>query len=399
MALGPVLAAALALGLPTRNRALYIGGQDVLFTGTPGSAIGVPIESCHVTEAGPSAISSMTFSVDDPALAMSISEGQFIRFMDLANDAPLFAGYIQSYTVRPAFGEQGRTLDVQASGVEILLDWATIGNTITHLAATISDVGFYTIPVVIQEFIGNSAMAGMLRPFISAGQSSQAAPIANSTLLPTGFNAEDVTITAGTTLRSALMTMLATIGQSDVRAPVPYVTVDYTFGLRVWKVGSQPTDYTDLTIVDTGVGAIVAEDLQYTVDASAVVRAVWVTGNAGVRVYVTDGSGIPGTVDSITTTASTVPSIAGVGVQYLAAHASGVRGSYERQDHTPVATVHPGSHTIITDARVGLAAQDFLIAQIDKDFHATRDDWTVSFGNPPASAATLIRHLTRTTTS
>ena len=47
---------------------------------------------------------------------------------DITDDHPEFLGFVQAVDVRPHEGQQGRWLDVQAIGIECLLDWMMIGS-------------------------------------------------------------------------------------------------------------------------------------------------------------------------------------------------------------------------------------------------------------------------------
>jgi hypothetical protein len=397
MALGAIVATQLT-DRSARARALYLDGLDVLFEPGSGSGrLGVPIETIRVVEAGPNGVSSMDFVIEDPGVEVSISEGSSIRYHDIVRDAPLFTGFVQSFSVRPAFGDQGRTITVRAIGVEVLLDWAVLGSDLVFAGNFDLDA---QMVAGFQSIVAAATGLGPLRALADPGvESSQAFPISG---IPSGhfgtFDVNPLTIPAGTSVREAIRRFWE---NKDWAVPnnndYINVTIDFTMGLRIWDTEGQPSDYTDLTIVDTPVGAIPAANLDYSVDAAGVVRGVWVVGT-GVTLFVSDATGLPGPINVLTdATVSSVTKAQRVGQAYLASFGSGLRGSYELIDRTPVATVRPGSRTVITDARVGLAATSALIAQIEKTFNPSgREDWAVSFGGPPPSGAALIRRLTRT---
>lgn len=403
MALGAILAAALTDHSP-RSKGLYLDNFDVIRQpGTTGNLYGVPIESVHVTEVGPGGVSSMEFEIDDPQLAVTVTEGMIVRFHDITRDRPIFTGFLQDWHVRPAFGDQGRTISIKAIGVEILLDWCVVPADRTFPAGTLGST--FEVNAAIQSLV-NTALgpAGLVRAVYSVGvRSTQAFPMDGASV-PSGNNADDLVIDAGTSLREAIRQLL--VARTTVTGWTPMVTVDFTYGLRTWQAWSppivtfDPTDYATLTINDAPAGPVQAEPLDYGVDAAAVVRGVVVQGT-GVQATVTDGTGLPGVYVSITDTkALTVARCQSIGYAYLSQFASGIRGILGLEDIIPPLDVHAGSEAVITDARVGLAAVTLRIAQIDKTFNdSDRDDWRVSFGGPRPSGAALIRRLTRNTLS
>ena len=202
-------------------------------------------------------------------------------------------------------------------------------------------------------------------------------------------------IGVGTTVREALRQVIAQSAAilSD-RIPAAHViTIDFWRGLRVIDPEeATPTDFTDVVIPS---GGAVTEGLKHSVE-TATVRGVLVFGTV-VTAIVTDGSGKPGPFVRIDDpTLTTITACRAAGLAYLAGYASGVRGSYERQDHTPTQGVHPGSQVTITLASVELAAAAFRIASIKKTFLGSgRENWVIAYGLPPPSAMRLIRRLTR----
>lgn len=400
MALGAVLATALT-DRARRSKGLYLGGVDVASErGAVGNRVGVPIESVSVTEAGPGGVSSMTFSVDDPGLGVGIARGMDVRFHDHVTDAPDFLGFVQGYTVAPAFGDQGRHIDVQAIGIEAVLDWAMTTSDLTFPGGSITRVA-----TAIQTIVANSAGLGPIRAFANDAFSNgtQASPLSSIVTTP---NAASFSIPTGTTVREAIRTVIA-----NMPLPGPdtdyqlAVTVDFTYGLRTWRdvilsaLDVTPSDYGTETIVN-GPAGTVSENLEYTVSALDAPVAVVVRGSA-LSVTVPGGEGVMGPVASITdTTITTIADAWQRGQAYLASFRQSLRGSYRQTDRVPNATIHPGSIVVLTDARVGLAAVPLRVAQIDKEFNPSgREDWTLSFGGMPPSGAALIRRLTRATLS
>lgn len=394
MALGAILGAALT-DHSARSKGLYVGGVDVIDQpGSSGNLFGVPLETIEVTEAGPNGVSSMTFVIDDPNLAITVSDGMDVRYQDFTLNATTFYGFVQVWNIEPAFGDTGRQIKVTAVGVETVLDWGVLGTTIVFPALT-------GLTDAVQSVVANSIGLGPIRAFSnsSAGFGDQANPIQ---FLGGSLNTAALTVTAGTTVREAirqLWTWILAPGYLTAN-----VTVDFYYGLRLWLsqygFAFQPDDYTTETLVNTGASAANTEALEYETSAGDIVRGVFVRGT-GISGTVSDGTGKMGeiaTLDdaSITTAAGVIAA----GIAYLQAFNAGVRGRYQRTDWTPVATIHAGGYVRITDARADLSAVDFRIMEIRKTFNpSTRENWTVTFGGLPPSGANLMRRLTRDTLS
>lgn len=405
MALGGILATALT-DHSARAKGLYLNSVDVLLApGTEGNRPGTPIETVTVKEAGPNGVSSMDFTIEDPGLAIAIAEGMDVRLEDITRDYPIFRGFVDTWEAQPAFGGQGRTIEVSAIGVETVLDWAVLPADLVFAIGTL--ISTSEVVTAIQSIVAQAIGLGPIRDFaVVAAQSTQAHPIDFTGM---GGNAltDQLTITAGTSVREAIRQLHTARFNPTAGLNQPgslLVTVDFTMGLRVWSVTADftadPPDYAGVTIVDTVAGAIAAANLRYSVDAGGVVRTVIVKGT-GITAIITDGTGLQGQaaiLEDATITTAAKAQIAGAA--YLRSFASGLRGSYRLEDATPPAGVHAGSVTTITDVQVGLAAAKSRIYQIDKTFQPSqREDWLVAFGGPPPSGAALIRRLTRGTLS
>lgn len=386
-----------------RTKLLTVGGVDVIKQpGNTTNPYGVPLDSIEVEEAGPGGVSSMRFVINDPAISVIVQDGMDIRFHDITNDVPIFSGWVQSWRYLPAFGQQGRRIEVTAIGGEAVLDWAFVAS-LTIPAGT-------DFRAAVQSAVANAEGIRDLRPFanpaITAGPSTQAMPIAN--LYLGGGDAQgsisSAVVLNGVSLREAIRQIgaVSTYQSWYYGGPAAdiYATVDAYKGLRVWRKSStinDPGDYTTLTIDDTPSGSIRAEGLNHEVDAAGIVRAVYITGgNALGTGLVTDGTGKPGPVASFSdSTILTADALAQAGQNFLAQYAVGSRGSFNLIDHTPTVTVHAGGAVTITDARAGLAAQSFYIMSIRKTFNAVRQTWSISYGGLPPSAMRLTRRLTR----
>lgn len=389
MAVGAILATALK-GIGTPPKGLYLDGLDVVKR-PGGSGMGTPIDTVRVTEAGPGGVSSMEFVIDDPALAVAVTDGMEVRFQDHTLDYPIFLGWVQSYSVRPAFGDTGRQIAVTAVGAEAVIDWAVLANDITFPAFSGT-----TFAAIAQRIVGNAIGLGPIRAGSLTGvfEGNQAFPILDSGW----FIPSTITIKAGTTVREALRMM---ISQAAAAGWLPVVTtVDFYYGLRAFTESSRPGDYATLVLTNVFASASNSETLNYDVDTAGVIRGVMVRGT-GVTVIVVDGSGRMGPIAVLDdTTVTTAAMATAAGVAYLNAFRSGLRGRFGQSDRAGSAVIHAGGFVQITDARVGLAAEFLRIMRIGRTFNPSgRENWVVDFGGLPPSGAALIRHLTRDTLS
>jgi hypothetical protein len=393
MAVGAVLAAALTNHAP-RSKLLTIGGVDVVFQpGSTGNGYGVPIETVEVIESGPGGVSSMAAVTSDPAIALLLTDGQDVRFHDLVNDVPIFTGWLQGWGYVPDFGQQGRKVAFRAVGPEILLDWALVPPSLTIAAGT-------DLVTAIQMAVAASVGAGPLRAYALPGSlSTQAGPI--QTLNVSTQVVTDTLVLTGT-LREVLrqITSYSTGGGHGFTYGGLNLTVDMTYGLRVWTPfgTGRPADWSNLSINDAPAGPIVAEGLSHDVDAMGIVRGVYITGgNAAGSGLVTDGSGKLGPIAQLTDSTILTSSARDVaGQAYLNGFATGERGSFALTDFAPDLTVHAGVSVSVGDARIAPASGSYPIAQIKKTFQPVRQTWEISYGGLPPSLTRALRRLTRT---
>ncbi|HET7031105.1 MAG TPA: hypothetical protein VFI34_11385, partial [Candidatus Limnocylindrales bacterium] len=116
-------AAVLATALTThaaKARGLFVSGVDVLYEpSAPGSmGYAVPIESVQVHEDGPGGVSSLSFTIEDYALRVELTDGAEVRFEDLVRGVPVFRGWVQHWDETPRAGGVGRDFRVIARGAE-----------------------------------------------------------------------------------------------------------------------------------------------------------------------------------------------------------------------------------------------------------------------------------------
>lgn len=388
---------------------LWLGGLDV--TKEPGgSGYGTSADSIEVTEAGPGAVSSMTFEVDDPFKELGVNAGNEVAYFDLVNDVCLFRGWVDHYDSRPAFGGQGRVFRIECTGLEAILDWSIVapGASLGQSNRVPGCIG-----MLAQQYAPKlkapSAASGMgSAPWTRNGSFDY--PVGNflrtvEPILPLQWGGTS----AGGTLRNAVSEVIAlgvwfyNVGGGASTEPFKaLVTVDFYYGLRIWEDDDslQPDDYTTLTVTDTYAGPNRAAGLAAQVDWAGVVRSVMVVGSGGTNYGVFgDGSGIYGPQTLITDSNVTTADLASQrAMAYLAQQSASVRGSFTLEDWTPPTTVHAGSLVSITDAATSVATT-YRISEIRKRFNSSgRQDWTVSFGGlQKASGARLMRRLTRAT--
>jgi hypothetical protein len=397
MALGAVTAAALT-DHSAHPAALWVGGVDVIED--PARRYAVPIETLHVQEMGPGSVSRMTFTVEDYSLAAVIQTGAEVRFYNITNDFAVFTGLVDSVSLQPAFGDTGRSFDVEAVGVEAYLDWA-----ITTADISFVSPGVLALADMVLSVFAQSSGTGPLRASVdktSPTNGSQSGPVSvtgsmgATPLVP-------LTIPAGTTLRESIRLIAATVYSTPAfdSNGVAWATVDFNYGLRVWTPTpgtpppvEGPTDYGALTIVDTGASADVAELLEYAI-ADPLIAGILVVGNA-TSSLVTNST--PGQIAYLSdSTLTTTAGCTAAGYAYLKAQAPTLRASYRRTDYAVQPTIHAMSFVTITDARLALSAVGYMILSIEKTFNDSgRENWIISFGGLAPRASSLIRRWTRT---
>jgi hypothetical protein len=407
MALGAVTATWLLDNPPTRPKALYLGGLSLLREGgPPGDRIGVDLASVVVTEAAPGQVSSMAFVIDDPRGAVAIGPGQWIAFVDQARDVPIFVGWVDTYKVSAA--GIGRSIAVDAIGIEAILDWLVVPS-MTITGADLADA--YAL---IAEAIASATPIGW-KPRSSgpdpSGISTLALPTNIST--PSAIAGTDATI-ENATLREAIRIILescvgylvATFGGE----PGDHVaTVDVYGGLRIWDRAGiwtwpLPGEYVDTIAIDTA-GPNRPADLEHSVAAGDAVRVVSIAGaNAAGSGIEGDGSGILGPAAGIDDPSSgTVAKRHTIAARYFASHGAGARGTVRLEESQSIGSpaLQPragATDVVITDPIIGLAAFRAPIAQIEKIWHASgTEDWTITYGSQLPSGAQLLRQLTRGT--
>lgn len=401
MAMGAVLAAALT-DHSARAFGLFMDGLDLVRQPGATQPYGVSIDSVRVTEAGPGRVSSMSFTVDDPLSLLSFYRGSYIRFADLTNDVPLFAGFLGTWSPRP-YEPTGRYVDVTCVGIEIILDWAKMAP-ITIPAGT---NGLDTVQMILAN-----TLTGFADPphygCDTGGNANgyQANPIG---LVVLGFpQATALAIPGGMTVREALRTAMdnAVVWPQLTLAQYILFDVDFYTGIRAYLdyVGEilHPTDYKTLPIGTS----LPTSNHKQTWDAASAPVAVLVEGSGGAQTLVTDGTNDPGeTAYLLDTNLTTATQRQGAGYAYMARSGAQLRGGFDLTEVNPSATM-PGTADKFYEVRAGSIltttgepgmSPDLVtrVATIDRTFVGAVQDWHVTYGLGPASLATLVRRLTR----
>lgn len=389
-----VLAAALT-DHSARAYSLWIDGLDVIKQPGGAGGWGAPIDSIRVVEQGPGGISSLNVTVDDPSRSLTFSDGAFVRYHDHVRDRPEFLGFVQVASPRPM--ATGRAWDITCEGIESVLDWMIVP------AATI--VAGTDIQTAIQSLVGQASGSGVqLRAFASnINDGNEQFPIGELATIGVA-SLSDTVVISGDTLREAIRKVLAVAepngAQKGPTSGVSRCTVDFYFGLRVFRQVFGPNDYDLLTVTDSaGSPNFQASGLQHTIDYGAIVRGVYVQGgNANGTGLISDGTGKPGEIAYISDSNVTTEGLKlGTAWDYMGDKRTGVRGSFTLESVVPSASNYrAGGLTQITDVQVGLSANQFSIETIERSyFPGGQQDWAITYGMRRPSLVTQTRRLTR----
>ncbi len=384
---------------------LTIDGQDFL-NPTVTTGYGIDKTSIRLTEAGPPNVSSLSFTINDPAVQAAFQEAAVVEFWDITRDRPLFLGFMQGFSIRPT--AIGRVIEVDCIGIEVLLDWMVVPS-LTVPAMT-------EVRAAIQACVANATGIGWtIRAAAGVGTeaaSSQALPLGTPSSGSPTVTEYDVVI-AGMSLRDAISACI-------VACANPYATggdvldavfwIDFYSGLRFAEVFTTaanslaipPQDLVaTLSIENLMSGTIAAHSLDFATNSAGVPHAVYVTGgNAAGTGLVSDGSGIIGMVaqlsdDTILTTAQRDI----VGLSYLSEFGTSLRGSMSLDPISAAMlaiTYRPVSRiSFLVDAQVFGETTTYNIDSIDKTFADLREGWTIHYGGAEPSAIKQIRRLTR----
>lgn len=398
-----------------RSKRLCFDGQDMLLSDRTATAnrAGIPLETITVTEQGPGGVSSLSCSIDDPLIAVQLAEGQAVEYWDITRDRPLFLGFIQALSIYPQ--GTGRRIDVTCVGIEALLDWMIVpACTIpagTWMAAAIQSLVYQATGV-------GWTLRAFTQPSGLEDYGSQPYPIAG--LFP-GFPATtDVVSVDGVTLREACLQVIDTCNTWYTGTGAA-VTIDFYSGVRLFNVNGPSPSSSVITIsaqsdmatmhIDNnpvpGAGYLSTQGLNVHLDQGGITRGVYIQGaNAAGTGLVSDGSGVPGPVATMSEPASNSIALKNAfGLAYLAGFSQSARiaAPFDPIDKTVIDTdnYRPGSYVWFQpDGQTFANATLFTLMAITKTFHGgNQESWLLDIGGLAPSAAKQLRRLTRGTRS
>lgn len=407
MTLGAVLGAALNSGA-AHPYGLFMNGLDVIKEPVASPRYGVPTDSIEVVEAGSGAVSSLRFTIDDPSLLITIFGDEQVVLWDFTRDAPMFGGYVDTFTITVDFGQQGRSYEIECSGYETLLDTVAMGNLVINFA-TAADTALFGNVIQETAFIQLvAAQTPLVHGTNGTEVPTQPLPVQTRySLMPFPATVDF----SGMSLRAAWAAYLGQcqswngadlsgyFGGSSGSPDTPpnrindyWLTVDFYGGLRFAAyapadTGSPAsnwwTDYSTLTLTDTPTGTP-AEGLDYSEDhsPSAIVNGVYVKGgNAAGSGFV--GSGQTPRRETLVSDTGILTSQGklGRGTQIISSKSAAAgRGTFSLTSYTPVATIHPGSPLSITDARLTSQLTHGIITEIRKTLNSgLTQNWTITY--------------------
>jgi len=406
MPLAPAIVAALSLGLPARTKGLYVDGLDVLREpGAAGGRYGVDIETIQLVEQGYGQVSSLSFTIDDPAGVVSITDGATVRFQDITRNVPLFLGYVETFS--PVALGPSRAIEVTCIGIESVLDWMVLPTAVTFPIGALFEDAVASV-VALSTGIGAPLKVASRRN----QQSNQEFPTALSGVGVSTLQGP-VTVPAGT-LRQALQTLAAAWIAAFDPGGVAFLdvpaSVDFYGGLRMAHLtnpqtanGWRTVDYATLTV--SVAAARAPSGTQHTTDASGAVRGVWVNGGSAPGTgLVMDGTGKPGPIAVVSEpNSTTAESRLAAALAYMGSNSVLLSGEVTLEETANAgaagAEYRAGGKMTITDANLGVTARTYIMASIAKSFTPSGSEvWTITYG-ATAKGSQFIRQLTRSTLS
>lgn len=390
MALGAIVAGALNAGIVPNSLALWVGGHDMVFqTKSSANAYGVPIETIKLSLAGPGSVSSLEFSIEDPAgvVGIPVSATEVVLY-DLAHDHPEFGGFLTTVRVRRHENGTGRWLDCHCDGYEVLLDWVVVPPTTT------------TLTTLAQAWARACEGSGIRVQYDGVGNCTTSAHVGQ-----VGGLSPNTGTYGPMTLREYIYAVWP--GQQyPVGDGVLYVTVDARKNLCVFTdpfegvtgVYRQDCTIGSISVSDTVAGTTQAEELSYGIELGDVVRQVYVVGSGGTSYgWFYDGTGKPGPSAYINDSTITSASLAYYSAMpYIKSRAGTVRGGLTLSAWSPGSMdVQPGYYVNVSDAVLGLGGS-YRVGGVSKQYlPGGLETWTFELGSPRPSAVRMIRRLTR----
>ena len=399
MPLAPAIAASLNAGLTARRKGLYLDGLDVLKQGTAQ----VNPASLKLTMAGAGQVSRLVFTLRDPDKLLTPREGQWVRFVDFASDQPLFVGWVEN--IRYDVLGIGRSYEISCVGAEAVLDWMYVPSmTFAAFGPTVADAA--------QSLCAAATAIGA--PLNVASLSTSGSKIANPVAgVLMAFQASSAITSPAGSLRRALEytvnAMFAT-GYGDpetARTVAMSVTVDRWWGLRIWAPRAVGTSgivtaggFGDHSTFDINTATPGQRPSTPSIGYSQTdtPRGVYVRGS-GVSALVTDGTGIPGRIASITDPGTTAAQVQAAGIAWLARQGPLLTGSFVLEGFGlggPSVQLDALSPVLYTDTVLGLSGVSTYITSLTIVWSPSDETtWDISFGATLVSAAAYLRSLTQ----
>jgi hypothetical protein len=322
---------------------------------------GVPAQTLQIGSGIDAAVGTFQAQLEDPTLAYLLAARSRVQVIDDTASPPAqFDGWLTARTAVPAFGQQGQATALQAAGSASMLDASIITPAISYPAG-MSD------QAIIQSLV-STYLVGQLNV-------STYVQATNVGMPAMAFGSQ--------TLRSAIE-QVALMANGDAQGERHYY-VDPSGFLHYFLTETNPAPK-NISTVASGT-TVAASNLQLTYDDSAIRTAVFVRGStpAGTG-WVVWGQGVAvygWLADQLDVSDSTsLSNMLAYGWAYLAPRSVPViRGTF---DVDSVAGWAAGQTVQITNPALGLAAQSFLIFQVDRSQvsggYAT---WKVAFGAKP----------------
>lgn len=410
MALGAVVGAALTT--PTaRKWTLTIGGLDVSIQlgGAKGTSYGVPIDSIRLVEVATDGVSSLAFDIDDPAGVLVFEERAPVHFHDHVRDLPLFDGFLD--TIRVAQVGLARRHTVQCVGIEAVLDWMVLPDTVT--IAVVSGGPSPPLSDVVQALVGQALGVGVpLRALMNVGgQSTAAKPIAdlNSQSVSTGASG-DLAL-GGRTLRQAIVTCALLTG-----TVLPaQLTVDFYGGVRLMGSTGYGGGYggnvllvarADATGLVVDGATFIGAEASVGANFGEAIHQVYVQGgNAAGSGVVTDGSGIRGPIATASEPLSTTAGMRNsLGASWLARRGALIYGKVRIEDQANAGAAGAERRAYgtiqINNPEMGFTGGTVAILpmqRIAKSFRSGGQEvWEVDAGSKVTGAGGFMRRIVPT---
>lgn len=357
-----ILGTALSTQL-TKAYSFFIDGNDVMApVGSDNK--GIAADSIRITEGGYNSAGSMEFIFDDPAKAYSFPTAAETIFFDWVQGFPLFGGFLDGRVLQPGFGQIGRSVSMTCTDYSPLLD--------LHLVPAFSLKSGVSDRDAIQALVGY--FGGPI------GALSDTVASTNSNMPALSF--------IGLTLRQAIEKVANAAGANRVYWLDSLKKLNYTSASSLvapYVIKENPVAGNERA----------PEDLTLEYD-DHLLHGVYVQGaNQAGSGYVWGTTKIPSAGINFTDYLSEPDSDTAAkrnlyGAGYLGrVNADRLRGSFRIAG---TKGWQPGEIVTITNAALGLTAQQFLIVSVESTIQSGSgyQEHDIRFGSLPKSLARLL---------